>query len=151
LNSREAREDLIQHFRSTWAGLVATIEGLGEDMFLERTGNGWSVKDHLAHLAFWDDARADDIERISAGYESAWRLAQGSDLLNAIVHGARSALSVEQVRFEADRAHQRVLDALSSAGDRALDPALYGAASLRTTHALDHAQDIREWRVRRGV
>jgi hypothetical protein len=130
---------------------MAALESLSEAQMIEPTIDGWSVKDHLAHLAFWDDLRAADIERISAGYESAWHLAESSERLNEIVQGARSGLSIKQVMLEMAAARERVIDAVSAASDRGLDASLYGEASLRSTHDLDHAGYIRNWRSQKGI
>jgi hypothetical protein len=35
--------------------LLAAIHGLSDAQMTEPSLDGWSVKDHLAHLALWDD------------------------------------------------------------------------------------------------
>jgi hypothetical protein len=54
---------------------------------LEPTIDGWSVKDHLAHMAFWDDLRAADIERIRLAMNRR-PMTASSEQLNDIVQGA---------------------------------------------------------------
>jgi hypothetical protein len=118
----------------------------------ETSLDGWSVKDHLAHLAVWDDLRADEVERISAGHDSAWRMTHEQDeAYNSISHSLRLALSVDQVKWELATSRQRLLDALSSAAPRGLDGSLYGEAGLRSSHEAQHAGWIKRWRGERGI
>jgi hypothetical protein len=52
------REDLLRHYRESRAKMLAAIDGLTDEQMSEHTIDGWAVKDHLAHLALWDDIRA---------------------------------------------------------------------------------------------
>jgi hypothetical protein len=62
--------------------------------------DGWSVKDHLSHLAFWDDVRTSEVERISAGFAAAWRTTGDQDeTFNRIIHDLRLNLSLDQVKW----------------------------------------------------
>src|SRR5690606_15234189 len=63
---------------------------------------------------------------------------------------ARRDLSLEQVRWELERAHERVLSAIASATERGLDDSRYGEAGLHSAHAREHAGWIRAWRAREG-
>jgi uncharacterized damage-inducible protein DinB len=68
----EDKETLLAHYRSARAGLLAAIEGIPDELMVERSLDGWSVKDHLLHLSLWDDIRASEVQRISTGFDSAW-------------------------------------------------------------------------------
>lgn len=140
------RDALTQHFRRMREELLAAIDGLIDGQLTERTIDGWSVKDHLAHLALWDDLRASEVERISAGHESAWRMDGRDEEYSAIGYEIRRDLSLEQVRWELATSHQRLLDALASATDRAFDPSLYGEAAMPSTHEAQHTAWITRWR-----
>jgi hypothetical protein len=105
------------------------------------------VKDHLVHLALWDDVRASEVTRISAGYESAWRMSGGQDeAYNALGHGLRVGLSLEQARWELATSRERLLEAIASATEAGLDGARYGEAGLRSTHEAEHTGWIKRWR-----
>lgn len=148
----EDRESLLQHYRQMRQELLSAIQGLSDELMTEPSLDGWSVKDHLAHIALWDDIRASEVVRISAGYDSAWRMAPGQDeAFNAMAHDWRVNLSLEQVRWELATSRQRLLDAISSATARGLDPSLYGEAGLRSSHEAQHAGWIRRWRQEKGV
>ena len=149
----EDRDGLLQHYRQMREELLSAIDGLSDELMTEPSLDGWSVKDHLAHLALWDDIRASEVGRISAGHASAWPHWTGeqNEAHNALIHGLRLALSLDQVRWELATSRQRLLDALSSATARGLDASLYGEAGLRSTHEAQHTGWIKRWRRERGV
>ena len=146
------RDDLLHHYAELRADLLAAIEGLGDELMVEPSIDGWSVKDHLLHLAFWDDLRTAEIARISGGQESAWRLTgEQEDTLNALVYQLRRDLPLAQARWELAESRRWLLGAIAAATPRGLDPSLYGEPGLRTTHEADHAGWIRRWRREKGV
>ncbi len=148
----ENREALLQQYREMRADLLSAIDGVSDELLSARTLDGWSVKDHLAHLAVWDDVRSSEVVRISAGYESAWRMNdEQDDLYNAITHDLRRELSIAQVRWEFDASHQRLLNAIGAATGRGLDGSLYGEAGLNSSHEADHTKWIRRWRGEQGL
>lgn len=148
----ENKHALIEHFRQMRRDLLAAIEGLTDDQLTEPTLDGWSVKDHLAHLALWDDLRASEVTRISAGFGSAWRMVEGQDgIYSELAYGLRKDLSVAQVRWELETSHQRLLEALSVATERGLDASLYGEAALPSTHEAQHTAWITRWRSERAI
>lgn len=148
----EDRDALLQHYGEMRQELLSAIDGLSDEVMTEPSLDGWSVKDHLAHLALWDDIRASEVERISAGHDSAWRMAGEQDeTLNALAHKQRLVLSPDQVRWELATSRQRLLDAISSATTRGLDASLYGEAGLRSPHEGQHTGWIKRWRGERGV
>jgi uncharacterized damage-inducible protein DinB len=124
--------------------LLATVDGLSDELLTEPSLDGWSVKDHLAHLALWDDVRTSEVRRISAGHDSAWRMTgPQEEAYNALGHGLRRALSLEQVRWELTASAQRLLEAIRDATPRGLDGSRYGEAGLRSTHEAVHTGWIR--------
>src|SRR5690242_18930321 len=125
----EDPDALLRHYRQTRDVLLSAIRGLGDESTTAPSLDGWSVKDHLAHVALWDDIRASEVDRISAGLDSAWRMTpdQG-DAYNALGHSLRRALSLDQARWDLTTSRQRLLDAISAATARGLDGSLYGDA-----------------------
>ena len=148
----EDRDELLQHYRQMREELHSAIQGLPVELMTEPSLDGWSVKDHLAHIALWDDLRAGEVARISAGHGSAWHMTGDQDAtLNAVAHSLRQTLSLEQVRWELETSRQRLVDAISTAPGRGLDASLYGEAGLRSSHEASHAGWIARWRQERGI
>jgi Mycothiol maleylpyruvate isomerase N-terminal domain len=145
------REDLLRHYRESRVKILAVIDGLTDEQMSEPSIDGWAVKDHLAHLALWDDLRADEVERISAGFESAWRMTDAQDDgYNATGYELRRGMPAAQARWELERSRRRLLDAISAAPPAALDTSRYGAAGLRSDHENQHSGWIARWRGEKG-
>ena len=143
----EDKEDLLRHYRESREKLLASLEGLTDDELSEPSIDGWSVKDHLAHMALWDDIRAAEVERISAGYESAWAMSDEQDEeLNATGYQLRRSMSAAQAKWELETSRRKLIDAITRSTPRALDASLYGAAGLRSGHEDLHAEWLERWR-----
>ena len=142
----EDREALLRHYRDMRAELLASIDGLSDEQLTERTLDGWSVADHLNHLALWDEIRSAEVARISAGHESAWRMQDRDGEYSGLGYDMRRDFSVAQTRWELETSRQRLLDAIAAATERGLDGSLYGEAGLMSTHEAQHTAWIRRWR-----
>jgi DinB superfamily len=146
-----SREDLLRHYRESRAKMLAALDGLTDEQMSETTIDGWAAKDHLAHLALWDDIRAAEVERISAGFESAWKMTeQQDDDHNAMGYALRRSMSAAQTRWELERSRRKLLDAITAATPEALDPSRYGAAGLQSQHEDQHSGWIARWRGEKG-
>jgi hypothetical protein len=109
------------------------------------------VKDHLLHLSLWDDVRAAEVERISAGQASAWPMdGPQDDVYNDLGYKLRAGLSLAQARWEFDNSRRKLLAAIENSTERGRDAGRYGAAGLKTDHEAEHAGWIRRWRGERG-
>lgn len=147
----EDRAALLEHYRQMRAALLAAMDGMPDARLIEPSLDGWSVKDHLAHIALWDELRASEVTRIAAGHSSAWRMSGEQDAaVNEVVHDVRAALSLGQVRWELATSRERLLHAIAAATPRGLDGSLYGEAGLRSTHEAQHTGWIRRWRTEQG-
>jgi uncharacterized damage-inducible protein DinB len=145
------REELLTRFHATRRELLEAIAGLDPGHLTEPTIDGWSVKDHLFHLAAWDGIRAEEVERISAGHDSTWRMTRDQDAaFNTLIHALHRDLGIEQAFWELARSRERLLAAIDGATPRGLDGSLYGEAGLLSNHEAQHAAWIRGWRTERG-
>jgi DinB family protein len=147
----EDRDDLLRHYRESRKLLLAAIDGLTDEQMSEPSIDGWAVKDHLAHLALWDDIRAAEVERISAGFDSAWRMTEHQDdAHNATGYELRRSMSAAQARWELETSRARLLQAIEKAAAEALDPSRYGAAGVRSGHEDQHVEWLQRWRGEKG-
>jgi hypothetical protein len=138
------RDELLTHYRRMRSELIVAIDGLTDAQMMEPSLDGWSVKDHLAHLALWDEIRASEVERISAGYASVWP-PSGWELY-AKLNEPRSGMSIAQARWELTHTHERLLGTIERATPEGLDATRYGEAGLVSHHEAQHAAWIRRWR-----
>jgi hypothetical protein len=148
----ENKDELLGHYRKTREELMSVIAGLSDEQMGETSLDGWSVNDHLTHIALWDDLRATEVERISAGHDSAWKFSDAQDdAYNDLGHGLRQGMSATQAKWELERSRKRLLDAISESKPRGLDASLYGSAGLVSSHEVDHASWIKRWRTEKGT
>lgn len=148
----EDKGALLQHYTDMRAGLLAAIDDLSDAQLTDPSIDGWSVKTHLVHLATWDELRASDVERISAGHDSAWRMTPDQEpAFGTIISALRDGFSLEQARWELDSSHRRLLDAISRATPRGLEASLYGEAALHSTHEAQHTAWIKRWRQEKRI
>lgn len=146
------KQSLLDHYRRTREQLLSAIDGLSDEQMTEASLDGWSIRDHLAHLAVWDEIRAAEVVRISAGHDSAWHMTgEQDDAYNTLAHDVRRSLSLAQVRWELETSRQQLLDAISSATPRGLDGSLYGEAGLASGHEAQHTGWIKRWRTEKNV
>lgn len=144
---RYERAAVIQHYADMRYALLEAIGGLGPERLRERSLDGWSVKDHLFHIAAWDNLRAGEVRRISAGFASAWRMDDEQDAaFNRLIHELHEALDVEQALWELGDSHERLIEAIREAPERGLDGSLYGEAGLMSHHEALHTEWIEHWR-----
>ncbi len=148
----EDRDALLRHYRQMRQELLAAIEGVSDDRLEEASLDGWSVKDHLVHIALWDELRAEEVARVSAGQQSAWHMTdEQGDTYSDLGRTARAGWSLAQVRWELEHTHQRVLLAIASASEAGLDPSRYGEAGLLSHHEAQHTRWVRRWRGEQGL
>jgi len=143
----EDRHALLELYRQTREELLSVLDGLTDAQLTEQTLDGWAVTDHLLHLAWWDDIRAVEVERISAGHDSSFQMTEKQDEdFNVLGYTLRRGMPSAQAKWELARSRQRLLDALEAATPRGLDSSLYGAAGLASGHEGEHTGWIKRWR-----
>jgi uncharacterized damage-inducible protein DinB len=153
MDIQQAKADLREHYARVRAELLAAIEGLSEAQLTEESLDGWSVRDHLVHVAVWDEVRSLEIARISDGLVHAWSASMTPaevDEFNDLTVRLRKRWSGQETVAQLQWARHRVLEAIEAATERAFDESLYGESGLRSEHDLEHAEHIRAWRQRKG-
>jgi hypothetical protein len=139
--------------------LLAQLAGLDERILCEQpVMEGWTIKDLLAHVAYWDAYFADSVALALAG-----RASEVSDVnldeRNAQVSAERRNWSLAETLAECERARAGFLAVFGQAPVDLLDveqPFGWGEASLRRCalwrgyHDRTHAAHIAAWRLRQG-
>ena len=136
----QTRQSLLDHYHEMRQNLLDAIDDLTDDQLTDPSLDGWSVKDHLAHIAFWDEIRAND---------TAWP-AEEMENHHELGYAMRRDLSVDQAKWELATTHQRVLDAVTAATDRGLEQDNYGESGVYSEHEAEHTGWISRWRKEQG-
>jgi len=113
----EDRAALLQHYRQMREELLAAIDGLSDEQMTEPSIDGWSVKDHLAHLTWWEQR----VIRMLGGAPDPIDAMPGEnkseDDINAYVFAQNHARSLADVRASFDASYQEMLNLIASAPD----------------------------------
>jgi hypothetical protein len=137
-------DDRRSRIESGWQAFQQALEGLPDELLTQPGVAGdWSVKDLLAHLAFWHESMV----------EIATVRARGGDIpgpdveaLNQREGEARANWPLQQARDEAQRTHLLVLETALAIPD--IDPELLEGDTWG--HYEEHTADVRAWRERLG-
>jgi len=143
---------ILESFESGRRALLQAIAGLSPAQMNEPSVGGWSIKDHLSHLAAWHELRLLDTQRLAAGYVSAVNSTPEQDeVFNQLTVEWRRPLSLDQVIWELEASRARVLDVIRALSPEQLARVLSEPWPLRTGHEAEHAGYIREWRRRHNL
>ena len=154
--SSALRTDLLARVQAARADLLAAMEGLSDDDMLAPRLDGWSVRDHLAHIAAWDELRYYEIMRVVRGqptiYHDLRDAYEVKDINRAFAYFRRN-LAREEILRELEFSRGRVLELVETMPEESLAEAAEGRVRIRRTadHDLDHACQIRQWRQREGI
>ena len=137
--------DIAGRVEASWQGLMDALEGIPEDRMSEPGVVGvWSVKDTMAHIAFWDDRAVAVQEAVAAERKPDsvdWRVK------NDEVARERADWPIQHARREMHEAHGRVVEMLQkypNANPEYLAGDTYD-------HYDEHAAEVRAWREREGL
>jgi hypothetical protein len=112
-------EQVLEGVERAWASLGGAVEDLDDDLLLVTGPEGWSVKDHMAHVAAWQLSLAALLDRRDR-HRALGLAGTGPtdfDAKNAILHRRLAGLVPDEVRALLRGSHELVLRALYGLGD----------------------------------
>jgi len=146
------KEQLLNKLEQSWTALKASYDGLPEALLTEPgvTG-GWSVKDILAHVSWWEEEALKHLPYILQGGKPP-RYADlygGIDAFNAKMTEIKRHLSLTEVLRQLDETHLRLIQYVQGVPDDQFSSETRFRHRLRLdtySHYPIHAQAIRQWR-----
>lgn len=124
----------------SWREWQEALGSIPEERMTEAGAAGeWSVKDLMAHVAFWDETAAKGAHARGAGEtpeQFDWREANDREA------ALRSSWTLAESRAAMEAAHQQVLDAVERYPE--LGPNFWQSSTFE--HYQEHVADIRAWR-----
>lgn len=165
--SRDETLERIQTSRSELDRLVSSLQPSDFDLAMD---DGWAVKEHLAHIASWEEEVLAIFAGIpchqSLGIPEDSPILTDTDAINGILRARWSQASAEGVLGHYRETHQRVLSLLQGLGDEDLaspisrfvpvpaslaDQPVFGWIEGNTwEHYDEHAESIRQLLKTRG-
>jgi hypothetical protein len=150
------RLQLLKPLDRAWEALKASYAGLSDSELLESciTGN-WSVRDIIAHVTWWEEEALKHLPLILAGgkpprYSVAYG---GIDAFNAHMAEQKRNLSLDEVLWQRDETHQRLIDFIQTVPEDQIARETRFRRRLRLdtySHYPEHAEAIRKWREQRS-
>jgi len=141
----------LDKMNQSWQGFQEALDGITDEQIDEPGTIGeWSVKDVLAHLAFWDAETVSLIDLYTGAITRDDSDGDGEDWqqVNERVHDERESWTAERARTELESSHAaaraRLQEALD-AGHTFTDEQLAGNM---WEHYDDHAADLRAYKER---
>lgn len=118
------KTELMARIHQSRSALEATLNSLSHDQLVKAGSSGWSIKDHLAHLATWELGIAELLRRrprfAAMQVEEAVAQGKSEEEINALIYKHHANLSLAEVMDQFQEAHRQLLDALYALDDQDL-------------------------------
>jgi hypothetical protein len=119
------KAELEAAIQRTWAALHAALQRLTDEQMTQlRDAQGWTVKDHLYHLASWERTVVYLLQNRprheAMGIDAALFQAGPVDAINAAVYQQGKNLSLGEVRTQFQEVHWHLLELLGLLSDAEL-------------------------------
>jgi hypothetical protein len=129
-----------------WATLEGVIDGSSEEALTTPGGDGWSVKDHLAHIEGWERYLLALLERRSPstaiGLDLATVRSTADDPLNELIIEPTKEQPLSQVLADLRRTHERLLAVIAALPEDELERL---AADYQPEELADDTDSIAGW------
>ncbi len=117
--------ELTARIEAGWEALQAAVGRLTEDQLTgPRSSDGWTVKDHLAHIAAWERSAVAILtghpRHEALGVDEVLFESGSFDAINSAVQSRSASHSLEAVQTELADVHQTLLAVLAGVGDQDL-------------------------------
>lgn len=137
--------DIQKQIDTRWQNLQETLQGIPEDRMTEPGVCGeWSVKDLMAHIAYWDDYNVEQLSMRSRGNPPG---PVDFDSVNDTIASERADWTLAKARQEFEAAHQRKMEAAERHAELLADAWGDDAGG----HYDEHGGQIRAWREQQGI
>ena len=165
--NQRTRDDLLNRSRERHDALVALIDQVGEeDLTRPGVSDDWSVKDHMAHLMWWEQrvlrvlrGEPDPIEvvppRAAMGATGQGSPEESEEeqlaRVNTYVRAQSVHLSLDEVRAAFDASYQEMLRLIETAPDDELARYYDWISGNAADHYDEHIRWIGAWMDRENV
>src|SRR3954453_11816459 len=140
------KANLIERINGAWSTLEGGLTGSEEEALTTLGGDGWSVKDHLAHLEAWERYLLPVLERRSPstalGINLATIRSTEDDPLNELIREPTKTQPLAQVVADLRNTHDRLLAAIAALPEDDLERP---AAHYQPDELADDPDSIARW------
>ncbi len=119
-----SKAELLERIRSSYSALEEALRPLSEEQLMRSDATGWTVKDHLAHLAAWELGIAELLQhrsRLAAmQVEEAEVQGKSDDEVNELIYRQNAGLTPAEALEKLRSAQQQMLKAIEALNDEDL-------------------------------
>ena len=119
------RQELLKLIRESWPALQAALGRLTEDQLeTMKDEAGWSIKDHVLHLAAWERSAAYMLQgkprHTALGIDEELYLSRDFDRINTAVREQHTGIPAREALAQLREVHAYLMDLLAAFSDEAL-------------------------------
>jgi uncharacterized protein (TIGR03083 family) len=144
-----SKAELLDRMRTARAELEQTLAGLDQAALTAPGPEGWSVKDHLAHLAAWGRQVLGSMDGRPShevlGVEAEVYARGDYNEMNALVRAQNESRSTPDVLAEFRRVHQTLVERVAALPEAELFGDDRGRLSNIESDSYEHDDEHREW------
>ncbi|MGI8689221.1 MAG: ClbS/DfsB family four-helix bundle protein [Thermomicrobiales bacterium] len=162
VTSPTMKSDLLARIADGYAAWAATIDASPpRELTLPDLHVGWSIKDEVAHVTFWEERLLPIVRAAIAGEEPPYRAGVGSaekiEAMNADAFATSRQRSLDDVLADMSRTHVALVQAVEELPEDALfdarrfswtsgEPLMVAIAGDTYEHYPEHTRNIQRWR-----
>jgi hypothetical protein len=118
---RHGKSELLERIHISRSALEETLGSLSEEQLTRHGPEGWSIKDHLAHIAVWELGIVELLNRRprfeAMGVEEAISGGKDQDEINDLIYRRHAGLSLGEVLEMFQSSHRQMLKTLNTLSD----------------------------------
>lgn len=119
------RTTLLEHIERDWLAINALLDSIRPEQWVDvRNGDGWAIKDHVAHLSAWEGVvialLQGNLPYVALGVSEAVYRDADYDRINNVVFERHRADKVESVRQRFHEAHTELIRLIRIVSDEDL-------------------------------
>jgi len=126
LQEPQNRAHLLEAIAASWNAYTRLVDTLSDEQWTAATDDqGWTVKDHVAHVTAWENVITEVFRGGSPEYatlqmsEAEWR-ARGPAGADDVIHTRKAGQSLRRVKNNRDVTHARLVTILSELPEEAM-------------------------------
>jgi hypothetical protein len=118
------QNELVEAIQSAWTQLESFLAGLDVKDASMKDANGWTVRDHVTHIAVWEDSVAvlfrGGKRHEALGIDERLYAEASFDDMNDVIKRAQEHLTLAQAVGEMRRVHEALMDDVRRLSDAEL-------------------------------
>ncbi len=120
--------DLVKAIDQAWEELQSFLGSLNGEADKRQDASGWTVKDHVTHMAIWEDSVAilfrGSHRHVALGVEEAFYKQASFDQINAVIQERYARLRLDEAVGLLDQMHKRLMSDVRALTDEQLATAV---------------------------